>query len=149
MRKILKIVLYITAALLFAVFIYTKNKEGNERAATSLYFEGKKLEAEGKYPEALAKLKKAVGLKPDLGKGYLMIGVVYSREEDFPQAAEEFKKALTAKLDKRNKAITHHNLGAIYLEQFNKPDEAIEQFNLAIKTDPNFIDPASDPHFGL
>ena len=90
-------------------------------------------------PTNLPELEKAAQDKPqDLDVlGQLAVG--YYQAKDYAKAEEVYKKMLGIK----DSALTHNNLGNVYRD-WNKADQAIEQYQAAIKLDPTLAFPYSN-----
>jgi tetratricopeptide (TPR) repeat protein len=55
---------------------------------------GQLLEAEGRIPEAIARYKEAIRLRPDFGKAHVELGALLARQGNRAAAAAEFRAAL-------------------------------------------------------
>jgi len=144
---ILRLVIYIFVGI--ALIVYVSNHPVPFGSAWMLYYSGKKLHAQKQYRQAEDTFKRVIRMKPQMGKAHLMLGVVYTDQERFQEAEQEFKKALDGDLATINRIITYNNLGSIYLEHLFSPDLAIEALNNALKVQPGFIDPEVDPYLIL
>jgi len=131
-----------------AVFLHDLKTKQKRASVMSLYYKGKTLEAQQKYDEALEVFKRVIELNPNLGKAHLMLGVVYNRKGEFEEAEKEYRKALKLDMSQINKAITHHNLGVIYLEEMGLYNKAISEYKTALKIYPK-VDSAYNPYIGL
>jgi len=124
------------------------------------YSQGKLVEAEGYYKQALEKdasypeaynglgtvyalsgrpddaircFEAALKLRPNYAEAYSNIGIVYHNRKDLVRAEEYYKKAL--EIDK-NFADAHINLGVIY-EAGNRLDDALAEYKKAVEFAPN------------
>jgi tetratricopeptide (TPR) repeat protein len=70
-------------------------------------------------------------------KANLYLGTVALKANRLKQAAEAFKKSLSGEL---RYAHVHNNLGFIY-ERTGKYDEAVNQYQLALKINPKLVSP--------
>jgi tetratricopeptide (TPR) repeat protein len=133
----------------YSVIIYQYHNAKIDQLAMDLDAQGKLLEQQGKYDEALPVIEKAIKLRPKMGKTHLLLGVVYARKKDFKKAEEEFLTSLGYDLSPVNRAIVHYNLGSIYLGEMELYDKAIVEFKLSLESDPNFFEAETDAHLGL
>lgn len=83
-------------------------------------FEGKRLVEEGKYPEAVEKLKTATSLLSTNAQACNYLGLAYHHARQFNEAEKAYRQALYLN---RNLAEVHYNLGCLWLEQ-NHLDKA-------------------------
>lgn len=65
----------------------------NEQALT-LEQESDQLKADGKYPEAIAKLEEALKIDPKFARAHLAMSVIYHKLEDFAKSVEHAEKAV-------------------------------------------------------
>src|SRR5262249_2077008 len=79
---------------------------------------GKHLVEQGKYPQAITKLKTATSLLPTNAQAWNYLGLAYHYAGQSSEAEGAYQRALT--LD-RDLSETHYNLGLLYLAQ-NKLD---------------------------
>jgi type IV pilus assembly protein PilF len=82
---------------------------------------------EGDYEIAMARLKKALTLNPDLAVAHSTIAVLYQELGQIKLSEEHYKKAL--RLDYNNSSI-HNNYGQ-FLCKHSDPRKAIEEFEIA------------------
>jgi len=86
------------------------------------YYLGRIANRQGRYTEALQRLKVALGARPDYADAYAEIGLIYFKQKDYPKAKEALQKAL--ELNPRNYAA---NLNLTMLYQRTKDPKAAEQ----------------------
>ncbi len=96
---------------------------------------------QGKFKEALVELKNALNLDPDDTETIRQIADLYREKKECASAMTLYRKAIKLKPDL---AVARIGLGYCLLES-DRADQALEQFDLAIKAD------ARNPHgyFGL
>ena len=72
-------------------------------------------------------LKKAVELDPKLSVGYLQLGILYSEQQNFPQAMVAFKSAIAADSDLEE---AHYRLAQLYrrVGQKTESQEELERY---------------------
>lgn len=100
---------------------------------------------EGQYKTAMEKLRKAIGLDPNLPSAYLYLGQLYARLDEYPDAETYFRKALS--LDP-NYSRAHNNFGA-FLCRRERYAESEAEF-LAALDDPFYENaPATLENLGL
>jgi tetratricopeptide (TPR) repeat protein len=131
------------------LIVYASNHPFSFGSAWTLYYSGKKFQAQKKLPQAEETFKRVIRMQPRMGKAHLMLGVVYVDQQRFPEAEKEFRQALENDLEPINRMIAHNNLGVIYSENLREYELAIEEFNNALKVMPGFVDPEVDPYLGL
>ena len=85
--------------------------------------EGKQALEEGRFPEAVAKMEKAVSYLPKAAVAWNYLGLAYQQNQQLDQSARAYRTALS--LD-RNLSIARYNLGCVYLDQENLP-AAVEE----------------------
>src|SRR5678815_3044882 len=81
----------------------------------------------GKYPEAIAAFKRAVGLWPSYGS-YMLLGNSYVYTRDYEPSIEAYKKAI--QIDPKNKRA-YYQLGIAYDYQ-QRYEESIKVYNLSL-----------------
>ena len=87
------------------------------------------------YPNALNHFKKAVTIDSNFAPSYNTLGYVYISMENFGAAEESFKKYIKLIPDEANPYDSY----AEFLLMQGRYDESIEQYNIAIQTDPEFV----------
>lgn len=90
--------------------------------------------AQERIKEAEATYRKAIDTKPGYWAGYAELGVFYSRNGRFREAAGQFE--IVTELTPNN-AGAYRNLGAVYY-YLNRPDDALEAFNKSVEIEPNY-----------
>jgi protein O-mannosyl-transferase len=80
----------------------------------------------------------AVQAAPDLGSAHYNLGFLLQRQGQLPQAAEQYKLAITHSGDAEEASQSHNNLGVIYLTLNNLPFAKAE-FDKAITLNPNEV----------
>lgn len=90
---------------------------------------------------AEAQYEMAVRYKPDFAIGYLFLGDLSAKKGEFQKALERYSKSVS--LDS-NLLESRSNLAFLYLKM-NKPLEAVEQFQAALRMQPD----NPDLHFGM
>ena len=88
------------------------------------------------YTERLPDLQEAVQAKPNDLEALGQLAVGYYQTQAYPKAEEIYKKMLGI----RDAAETHNNLGNVYRD-WQKIDQAIEQYNKAIELDSALVSP--------
>jgi tetratricopeptide (TPR) repeat protein len=94
------------------------------------------LARKGKTDEAIATLKEAIRLKPDLAVAYLNLGMLLTQMGKYPDAVAAFRQAIRLRPDH---AQSHMNLG-IALGFQGKLQEAIAACGEAVRLDPNSVE---------
>ncbi|MDP2939885.1 MAG: tetratricopeptide repeat protein [Candidatus Omnitrophota bacterium] len=84
--------------------------------------------------QVLKEISEALKIMPNCAEAYSLAGDVYSRENSWDKAFENFRLA-SAYLP--SNAQVRSNLGLAY-SKLNDIESAIKQFDLAIKSDPNY-----------
>ncbi len=69
-----------------------------------------------------ALLKKAVSLDPQLGAGYLQLGILYADQKDFPNAIRSFRKAIEVSSRPEETVEAHYKLAQAYGRTGDKPE---------------------------
>jgi Flp pilus assembly protein TadD len=98
-----------------------------------LYNQGVAYDQAGNADQAIAKLQKAVELKPTQAAYYNSLGNVLARAGKIPEAQAAYEKS--AQLDPANAAMAWMNLG-IVLTNANRLKEAVEPLKKASELDP-------------
>jgi len=93
------------------------------------------LNAEQKYPEAIAELQKAIALAPNRGDSYLNLALVQTKAGQFDSAEANYKKAIDLAAQGEN---PHMALAAFYQMRGRYP-EAEQQVQLIIAADPKDV----------
>ncbi len=96
----------------------------------------------GKYVEAVAMLEPLVAQDSKNAELQFQLGLGYFNLQRYDEAETAFKTALI--LDATRAGAVHHNLGALAYQQ-GLMEQAVQEFQEALKTDPN--DP--DTHYQL
>jgi len=113
-----------------------------------LYELGKKLFEEGKYSEAEPLLREVIRVNPRYTEAALNLAITYNDLGEFKKAQEVFTVAAQIAHPDPNVidsfiagklANEHYRVGNIYLE-FNMNDEAIEEYQKAVKLYPKLAD---------
>ena len=86
--------------------------------------DGQKLVENGRYAEAIVRLKTATSLLATNGDAWNYLGLAYHQSGQPNEASEAYKKALAYD---QNLVEVHYNLGCLWLEQ-NRPDLAKSEF---------------------
>ncbi len=83
----------------------------------------------GRYPEAIAELKKSIKIDPSSEQTYNLLGLVQLDVREYDEARKNFNMAL-----KKNPYFTdaHNNLGTVYRKMGN-PEKALEEFQIALE----------------
>lgn len=98
---------------------------------------------QGRLEEAKARMLDDLQQNPPSVDGYNLLGIIESKEQDYPGALTAFQNAL--KLNP-NSPRTHNNLGNVYLVQ-KKFDLAEREFRAALRLSPN--DPDGNYNLGM
>jgi len=91
-----------------ALQVTTRNGVAENNMGSALMEKG---DAAGAYPHFQA----AVHYAPDLGSAHYNLGVVFHRMNDLPEAAAQYRLAITYAGDATEAAQAHNNLGVLYL----------------------------------
>jgi tetratricopeptide (TPR) repeat protein len=102
------------------------------KQAVALYKTGVKFEEKGMFYEAIAAYKKAISLNKKYDSAYLRTGAVYTKINK-PDSAVIILKTAVKVIPGFSKGYTE--LGNIYRDIKNNPDEAIINYTKALKTD--------------
>ena len=108
----------LTFSFFFSILLLLFFLSGCAESGPHALFEGERLINEGKYPEAVVKLQKAVELLPRNAQAWNHLAVAYHNAGNVTEAVKAYKHAL--EID-RNLAVVHFNLGCLYYEQGNFP----------------------------
>ncbi|MGH9514613.1 MAG: tetratricopeptide repeat protein [Terriglobales bacterium] len=93
------------------------------------------LNAERKFPEAIAEIQKAIALAPARGDSYLNLALVQTKVGQFDSAEANYKKAIDLKAQGEN---AHMALAAFYQTR-GRYSEAEQQVQLVIAADPKDV----------
>ena len=93
------------------------------------------LNAERKFPEAIAEIQKAIALDPTRGDSYLNLALVQTKVGQFDSAEANYKKAIDLNAQGEN---AHLALAAFYQSRGHYP-EAEQQVQLVIAADPKDV----------
>ena len=93
------------------------------------------LNAQQKYPEAIAEIQKAITLAPNRGDSYLNLALVETKTGQFDAAEANYKKAIDLKAEGEN---PHMALAAFYQTRGRYP-EAEQQVQAVIAADPKDV----------
>jgi serine/threonine protein kinase/tetratricopeptide (TPR) repeat protein len=102
---------------------------------------GYALNAQGKFPEAIAACRKAIELEANNAVAYAGLGAVFNNQRKFNEAIAACQKAIEIA---PKFAVSYSNLGAalhsqgIVAEDPAKLDEAVAAYRKSIELDPNF-----------
>ena len=99
--------------------------------------------ASKKNPMALDYYNNALNIKPNSPEAFYNIGMFHQETGDLEKAKESYNAIITINPKGSDEAflkMAFHNLGYILLVYKNKPDQAIIQFNNAIKTDSVYVE---------
>ncbi len=88
-------------------------------------------------------LLQTVALDPTRVEAFVMLGDIYSAEEELEQAMGMYRSAI--RLDNGN-ALLYHNLGVLF-DRLGQPQQAIDSYLQALMLRPN--DPRTHYHLGL
>jgi len=94
------------------------------------------LNAEDKFPEAIAEIQKAISLAPNRGDSYLNLALVQTRAGQFDVAEMNFKRAIDLKAEAGN---PHMALAQFYAMR-RRYSEAEQQIQTVINTNPKDVD---------
>lgn len=102
---------------------------------------------------AMSVLRPALEARPSLGKGWFLLGQIQREQGQFNEAERSFRKAI--EVGPRAYA-SRVNLGAMYLKQLSRPDDAIREFRLAVeeieregRAQPSGVVPSALPYLAL
>ena len=88
----------------------------------------------GKLDDALKAFNTAQSLDPGNGEIYIQQGLILIGQEKNQQAVNKFEKAFESGLESDNQMVAHIGMGISYLN-LDKPDDAISNFDAALKID--------------
>ena len=92
----------------------------------------------GEATAAFPYFQAAVHDAPDLGSAHYNLGVVLHRQNELPEAANEYRLAIAHAGDVEEAARAHNNLGVLYLG-LNNLTVAKSEFDRAISLNPNEV----------
>lgn len=124
MRRLRSINYLFLAALLFLT--------GCQPPGPRALLDGERLIRDGKYPEAITRLEKAVSLLPKNAQAWNHLGLAYQYAGKPDDAFKAYQQAIT--LD-RNLAPVRFNIGILHLEQ-GRLNEAINELTTCTVLDP-------------
>ncbi len=107
----------------------------------SFFDEALKLDEAGKTEEAIKLYLKAVDAKQALADAHCNLGIIFSKDNDFPKAVDHLSKCL--KTNPRH-FEAHYNLGNVYSDMGNFPLARLH-YEIAIEIEPSF----SNSHYNL
>jgi len=81
-------------------------------------------------------LEAAIRLAPDFLPPHYTLGMILQRQNRLAEAQREYQFVVANTSDPAESAQSHNNLGVL-LSQRKQPDEAIRQFDAAIRINPN------------
>ena len=88
----------------------------------------------GKLDDALKAFNTAESLDPGNGEIYIQQGLILIGQEKNQQAVNKFEKAFESGLESDNQMVAQIGMGISYLN-LDKPDDAISNFDAALKID--------------
>ena len=102
------------------------------------YLRGVSLNGLSQFEKSRQGLERSVELNPSFADAYLRLGLLYSRDySTFPRAVENLLKAMKLGVTRPD---VHKDLGFVLLK-LGRYQEAIEELELALKDNPNYIEP--------
>lgn len=110
----------------------TQSRSGPTAKASSPFQEAETLLAQGQIAEAREKIQEQLKLHPASVEGYTLLGVAFTEDKDFVDAAAAFAQAL--KLDGKS-TRTLDRLGEMYIAE-GKSDLAEKEFRKAVRLEP-------------
>ncbi len=138
MHGIFRFLLHIALpALLLTVSAVSYPTPGfGENAGGSTHWlrEGKKLQAQGKYPEAIDSFRKIVRVDKENADAYFEMGVTYYKMGKGEKAVAAFRKVLRIHPDSSE---THNNLAVLYSDM-GKTDDALRELKQTIRLNPDY-----------
>lgn len=117
--------------VMLSVFLMSRAEVTHGQKAEDLYNQGTTLLNQGKVAEAIAKLKGAVQMKPDLAPAHFNLGDAYEKRGALDNAIASYKEALKYKPEGKY----YLSLGLVYKKKKMLP-EAIEAYKKAVEADP-------------
>jgi tetratricopeptide (TPR) repeat protein len=121
--------------LTHAIRFHSKNADAydNREYAVAYNNRGYAYLKKGEFGKAVADLKQAIRLEPDVAIPHGNLGYALHRQERFEEAAAEYREVIRLKPDH---AVAHGNLGVALHDQ-GKLDEAVAEFREAIRLGPD------------
>src|SRR5256885_3276747 len=86
--------------------------------------------------ESIESFKQAIKLKEDYAIAYSSLGLIYSLQEKYEEAIEQYKKAILFQTEESYRANDYRSIGLAY-HNMKRYDEAIENLREAIRLKPN------------
>lgn len=120
--------LVVVTLSLFSMF---RAEIAHGQKAEDLYNQGTTLLNQGKVSEAIAKLKEAVQMKPDLAPAHFNLGDAYEKKGALDDAIAAYKEAIKHKPESKY----YLSLGLIYKKKKSLP-EAVDAYKKAAGLDP-------------
>lgn len=125
-----------------AVAACRKSTQLNSNNALGFYILGYVLSRQNKLADAAIAFDRAIQLNPKFTLAYYSLGVVLLDQGKLAAAMSAYRTILTLPndliLSVKIHALAHNAIGGIFKQQ-NKLEEAIPEFEEAIRIDPNFI----------
>jgi serine/threonine protein kinase/tetratricopeptide (TPR) repeat protein len=106
---------------------YPKEKDAHYELGSYLYYKRR-------YEEALQEFQKSLKLDPNMGGALNMLAYTYADMEDYEKALAVFKRYAEAMPEDANPL---DSMAELYFKM-GRLDEAIEEYNEALKIEPNF-----------
>lgn len=114
-----------------------------ERKAKSNYKVAEELYKGGSYKDAAAKYMEVIKFEkdiPEVEDSYYKLGVIYSKYMEDPASAIFYLEQLVKRFPKASKmAEARKEIGYSYLYKLNKPEKAVEEFELIEKNFPQVV----------
>ncbi|MDE0683462.1 MAG: tetratricopeptide repeat protein [Candidatus Poribacteria bacterium] len=125
--------------LSFAVFFFVVSVgiawDVMAQAPQELYARGMQAVRQGRYPQAIQNLQRAVTLQPDYAEAHAALGTIYLQHRDFPAA----EKALTLAVNINPDLIqAEANLAALYTKT-ERLDDAIRVYRNLVQKNPESL----------
>lgn len=112
---------------------------GSAQSELSLVREGNRAYREQKYLDAEIHYRKALEAEREFSPGTFNLGAALYKQERFPEAAEQYRRAAMKFADPATRASALHNLGNALLKGQKLP-ESISAYKEALKLNPRDID---------
>jgi tetratricopeptide (TPR) repeat protein len=97
-----------------------------------------------RYKEAVAELRRAIRLKPDLDEPHYLLALALTELGQLAEALKEFKQVIALAVTDDPKILSYYNMGNAYAD-LGDYQNAIDSYRQAIKLDPTL----SKPHNNL